>query len=79
MFGARVAFFAPSRLLSHMCHFLIAGFLRARQLNTPVNWQKGGDVIVPPAVALADAQAKYPDLRVVKPYLRYTADPTKAQ
>ena len=49
------------------------------QLNTPVNWQKGGDVIVPPAVALADAQAKYPDLRVVKPYLRYTADPTKAQ
>jgi hypothetical protein len=54
-------------------------FSRARQLNTPVNWQKGGDVIVPPAVALADAQAKYPDLRVVKPYLRYTADPTKAQ
>jgi alkyl hydroperoxide reductase subunit AhpC len=49
------------------------------KLNTPVDWVKGVDVIVPPAMPLEEAQAKYADLRVVKPYLRYTADPTKGQ
>jgi hypothetical protein len=42
------------------------------RVATPVNWKPSEDVIVPPAVSMADAQAKYADLRVIKPYLRYT-------
>ena len=42
---------------------------------TPANWQQGEDVIVVPAVSTEDAVKKYPDLRIVKPYLRYTAQP----
>jgi hypothetical protein len=44
-----------------------------------VNWRPGQDVIVPPSVPLEEAQAKYADLRVLKPYLRYTADPSVAK
>lgn len=39
---------------------------------TPANWQGGDDVIIPPSVSTEDAQAKFGDVRVVKPYLRYT-------
>lgn len=39
---------------------------------TPINWQLGEDVIVPPSVSTEDAKKKFGDVRVVKPYLRYT-------
>ncbi|MBD0332031.1 MAG: peroxiredoxin [Chitinophagaceae bacterium] len=45
------------------------------QLATPADWKKPEDVIVVPAVSTDDAQKKYKDLRIVKPYLRYTAVP----
>lgn len=38
----------------------------------PANWNPGDDVIIPPTVSTEDAQAKYPDLKVIKPYLRTT-------
>ncbi len=44
-------------------------------LATPADWKKGEDVIVVPAVSTDDARKKYKDLRIVKPYLRYTAVP----
>lgn len=39
---------------------------------TPINWQAGEDVIVPPSVSTADAKKKFGEVREVKPYLRYT-------
>lgn len=47
------------------------------QVATPADWKQGEDVIVVPAVSTEDAQKKYSDLRIVKPYLRYTAQPEK--
>lgn len=44
-------------------------------LATPADWKNGEDVIVVTAVSTEDAQKKYDDLRIVKPYLRYTAVP----
>ncbi|KLJ07891.1 peroxidase [Blastomyces silverae] len=41
-------------------------------VNTPINWNKGDDVIIPPNVKTEDAIKKFGDVRVVKPYLRYT-------
>lgn len=45
------------------------------QVATPADWKVGEDVIVVPAVSTEDAQKKYSDLKIVKPYLRYTAQP----
>jgi len=43
---------------------------------TPVNWQPGDDVIIPPTVSNEDATARYPDGFVtIKPYLRYVKQP----
>jgi alkyl hydroperoxide reductase subunit AhpC len=42
---------------------------------TPADWKHGEDVIVVPAVTTEDAQKKFKDLRIVKPYLRYTTAP----
>jgi alkyl hydroperoxide reductase subunit AhpC len=39
---------------------------------TPINWQVGEDVIVPPSVSTADAKKKFGEVRELKPYLRYT-------
>jgi peroxiredoxin (alkyl hydroperoxide reductase subunit C) len=39
---------------------------------TPIDWQFGDDVIVPPSVSAEDARKKFCDVREVKPYLRYT-------
>ncbi|CUS13505.1 unnamed protein product [Tuber aestivum] len=41
---------------------------------TPIDWQVGQDVIVPPTVTTEDAKVKFGDenVRVVKPYLRFT-------
>jgi alkyl hydroperoxide reductase subunit AhpC len=41
-------------------------------VTTPIDWQKGSDVIVPPSVSTADAKKKFGEVREVKPYLRYT-------
>jgi alkyl hydroperoxide reductase subunit AhpC len=44
---------------------------------TPVNWQNGQDVIIPPAVSDDAATAKYPaGWKTLKPYLRVVAQPT---
>lgn len=45
---------------------------------TPVDWEVGQDVIIPPSVKQEDVAAKYPKgHRIVKPYLRYTPQPNK--
>ncbi|KAJ5225698.1 hypothetical protein N7468_006923 [Penicillium chermesinum] len=41
-------------------------------VTTPIDWQAGDDVIVPPSVSTADAKSKFGEVREVKPYLRYT-------
>lgn len=43
---------------------------------TPVDWERGKDVIVPPSVASKDAKTKYGDVDEVKPYLRFVKDPS---
>jgi alkyl hydroperoxide reductase subunit AhpC len=43
---------------------------------TPVNWQPGQDVIIPPAVSDEQAKEKFPGgWKTVKPYLRMVAQP----
>lgn len=39
---------------------------------TPINWEVGDDVIVPPSVSTEDAKKKFGEVRELKPYLRYT-------
>jgi peroxiredoxin (alkyl hydroperoxide reductase subunit C) len=39
---------------------------------TPIDWQVGDDVIVPPSVSTEDAKKKFGEVRELKPYLRYT-------
>ncbi|MFE9727895.1 peroxiredoxin [Streptomyces sp. NPDC005794] len=48
------------------------------QVATPADWQNGEDVIITPAVSDADAAERFPGYRSVKPYLRYTPQPTRA-
>jgi alkyl hydroperoxide reductase subunit AhpC len=44
---------------------------------TPENWNQGEDVIVVPSISTEDAIKKFPKgVKVVKPYLRYTPQPT---
>ena len=46
------------------------------KVATPVNWQKGDDVIIVPAVSDEEAKVKYPDgFKTIKPYLRTVAEP----
>lgn len=46
------------------------------QVATPVNWQKGDDVIIVPTVSDEDARKKYPDgFKTIKPYLRVVSQP----
>ncbi len=42
---------------------------------TPVDWVKGDRVIASPAMSTEDVQAKFDNVEVVKPYLRYVDDP----
>lgn len=42
-------------------------------VTTPIDWQVGEDVIVPPTVSTPDAKNKFQDLREVRPYLRFTS------
>ncbi len=41
-------------------------------VTTPIDWQVGDDVIVPPSVTTPDAKKKFGEVRELKPYLRYT-------
>jgi peroxiredoxin (alkyl hydroperoxide reductase subunit C) len=41
-------------------------------VTTPIDWQVGDDVIVPPSVSTEDAKKKFGEVKEVKPYLRYT-------
>jgi alkyl hydroperoxide reductase subunit AhpC len=45
--------------------------------STPVDWKPGERAIVGTDVTTEDAQKRFPDLEVVKPYLRF-ASPTKS-
>ena len=43
---------------------------------TPVNWQPGGDVIIPPTVSDAEAHEMFPNgWTTINPYLRMVAQP----
>ncbi len=47
------------------------------QVATPVNWRRGEDVIIVPAVSDEAAKEKYPEgWRSPKPYLRFVPDPS---
>ncbi len=46
------------------------------KVATPVNWKKGEDVIIVPAVSDDEAKQKYPDgWKTIKPYLRVVSEP----
>lgn len=46
-------------------------------IATPVDWNKGDDVIVSPAIPTEEAKTKFPKgVKEVKSYLRYTPDPS---
>ena len=46
-------------------------------VTTPIDWQVGDDVIVPPTVKTEDARKKFRDVREVRPYLRFTSGESK--
>jgi alkyl hydroperoxide reductase subunit AhpC len=46
------------------------------QLATPADWKPGEDVIITPAVSDEDAAKRFPGYTTVKPYLRYTKQPS---
>ncbi|MFI6494052.1 peroxiredoxin [Streptomyces sp. NPDC050564] len=48
------------------------------KVATPADWHDGEDVIITPAVSDAEAAERFPGYRTVKPYLRYTAHPSRA-
>jgi len=48
------------------------------KITTPVNWVPGDDVIVHPSVQGDLAKQLFPNLRAVKPYLRFTKLPADA-
>ncbi|CAK7202591.1 peroxiredoxin 1 [Sporothrix eucalyptigena] len=45
------------------------------KVTTPINWVPGDDVIVHPSIKTEDAKAIFPEVRIVKPYLRFTPLP----
>ncbi len=48
----------------------------SHKIATPVNWQDGDDVIVPPSVSTEEARRIFPKgVTEIKPYLRYTPQP----
>ncbi|WFD00641.1 peroxiredoxin 1 [Malassezia yamatoensis] len=46
------------------------------RVTTPVNWQPGDKVIIHPSVSNDLADTLFPNYETVKPYLRYTNDPS---
>jgi len=69
---------STGRNFDEVLRFLDSCQLTAQhQVATPVNWKKGEDVIIVPAVSDEDAKAKYPDgWTAPKPYLRFVPDPS---
>jgi glutaredoxin/glutathione-dependent peroxiredoxin len=47
-------------------------------VTTPIDWQMGDDVIVPPTLSTSDAKNKFQDVREIRPYLRFTSGEIKA-
>lgn len=48
----------------------------SHKIATPVNWENGDDVIVPPAISTEEARKIFPKgVTEIKPYLRYTPQP----
>jgi len=48
----------------------------SHKVATPVNWENGDDVIIPPAISTEDARKIFPKgVTEIKPYLRYTPQP----
>ncbi|KAI1614499.1 peroxidase [Exophiala viscosa] len=45
------------------------------KVTTPINWVPGDDVIVHPSVKTEQAKEIYPDLKIIRPYLRITPLP----
>jgi alkyl hydroperoxide reductase subunit AhpC len=45
-------------------------------VSTPVDWVPGGRVIVSPAISTEDAKARFGEVEEVKPYLRWTPQPS---
>jgi len=45
------------------------------KITTPINWVPGDDVIVHPSVKTEQAKEIWPDMKIVKPYLRFTPLP----
>jgi alkyl hydroperoxide reductase subunit AhpC len=45
-------------------------------VSTPVDWKPGGKVIVSPALSTEAAKEKFGDVEEVKPYLRWTPQPS---
>ncbi|TVY61411.1 Peroxiredoxin PRX1 [Fusarium oxysporum f. sp. cubense] len=43
-----------------------------KRVITPIDWQTGEDVIVPPSVSTEDAKKRFGDDAEVKPYSRFT-------
>ena len=50
----------------------------AHHLATPADWEPDEDVIITPAVSREEAARRFPDRRVITPYLRLTAQPGRA-
>jgi alkyl hydroperoxide reductase subunit AhpC len=48
------------------------------KVTTPINWVPGDDVIVHPTIKGEQATTLFPNMRVVKPYLRFTPPPKDA-
>ncbi|EXJ57633.1 peroxiredoxin (alkyl hydroperoxide reductase subunit C) [Cladophialophora yegresii CBS 114405] len=46
-------------------------------VTTPIDWNAGQDVIVPPSVSTEDAKKKFTNVKEVKPYLRFTSGDLK--
>ncbi|WP_300684884.1 peroxiredoxin [Chryseobacterium sp.] len=46
------------------------------KIATPVNWEEGEDVIIPPSISTEEAREIFPKgVTEIKPYLRYTPQP----
>lgn len=49
------------------------------KVATPVNWNRGDDVIILPSLSEEEAKARFPDgYETIKPYMRVTRDPDLA-